>query len=283
MPYDSARQRRFMHARHPGIASRWDEEERKRKSGVGKRMSGGSFESGPSAVVRGGTRRRVRRNTLSFSGHGGHGRRYGAEPGVERYSKAFVPTSVLSRTGKLGQLVDQGAQTLGAGMQAGRTGAAAASPTNKPGKVLMATGQKVGQATATPARAATTGATIGAAGTAATMGVTRPQQDPTRLSKAAGVMQVAVHGNRPRRYDPEEHRQRRLGAAQGIANTAGAAGLAAGAREYRDINRTRRATREGARIVNSRVARRVGGGLAALAAGEKIRRHANDPRNRGWK
>jgi hypothetical protein len=31
MPYKSAAQRRFMHARHPDIAARWDAEERKTK------------------------------------------------------------------------------------------------------------------------------------------------------------------------------------------------------------------------------------------------------------
>lgn len=32
MPYKSDRQRRYLHAKHPQIAKRWDEEERKSKA-----------------------------------------------------------------------------------------------------------------------------------------------------------------------------------------------------------------------------------------------------------
>jgi len=40
MPYKSAKQRRYMHAKHPGIAKRWDAEargKRKTKKSKGKR------------------------------------------------------------------------------------------------------------------------------------------------------------------------------------------------------------------------------------------------------
>lgn len=38
MPYKSDKQRRFMHAKHPEIAKRWDKEERKAR-GLKKKVS----------------------------------------------------------------------------------------------------------------------------------------------------------------------------------------------------------------------------------------------------
>jgi hypothetical protein len=357
MPYASDRQRGFMHAQHPGIAARWDAEQHNRKrrrdgsSSVGKRASGGSFESGPSTIVRGVSRGVRRRNSVSssFGGTPGHGRRYGPESGLEHYAgrssvAKFDPTSVLSRTGKLGQVVQTGmqtartgAKTLGEGIRAGQMGSAPmASPVGggpngtggalgRSGKVLLGTGQKLGQATSSPMRAAATGGAIGAAGTAATATAMGGQKDPNQnvgkadyqnwqdempgggtphhvrqhqARQAANAqretareqkradrknMVTPMRGSRPRNYDPEAHRQRRIGSAQGVANTAGAASLAAGAHEYRKLNLTRRKLGQGERVLNRSAAGRIGGGALALAAGEKIRRHGNDPRNRAWR
>ena len=41
MPYASDKQRRFMHARHPDIAKRWDAEIRTGKRKSGKRKASG--------------------------------------------------------------------------------------------------------------------------------------------------------------------------------------------------------------------------------------------------
>jgi hypothetical protein len=370
MPYDSDRQRGFMHAQHPGIARRWDKEEhdakrRKRSSNVGKRMSGGSFDSGPSTIVRGVARQRVRRNTTlaRYAGTPGHGKRYGPEPGLEVYrgrstvaKGVFSPTSVLSRAGKLGETLQGAGQQVMSGIKAGQAGnaAQAGSAVGRGGKALVATGQKLGQATATPMRAATTGGAIGATGTVAAQTAVPGQKDPNGVGKAAlhismselrirdpqararisttrdralrhrahgarqslrefnragdqrlseaqrsvhkadrerGVMVTRLHGSSPRNYDPEAQRQRRLGSSQGVANTVGAAGVAGGAAHLRELNRKAKVTaRDGtstgvrrAIAVNRRGGAMLGGGLAALAVGEKVRRHANDPRNRAWR
>jgi hypothetical protein len=39
MPYDSDKQRKFMHAKHPKIAARWDKEIKKKKTPTKKRSS----------------------------------------------------------------------------------------------------------------------------------------------------------------------------------------------------------------------------------------------------
>lgn len=44
MPYKSEKQRRFMHAEHPEIAKRWDEEEKKAKEH--KKKKGGKKKDG---------------------------------------------------------------------------------------------------------------------------------------------------------------------------------------------------------------------------------------------
>ena len=39
MPYKSEKQRKFMHAKHPGIAARWDREAKKKKKSKKRRKS----------------------------------------------------------------------------------------------------------------------------------------------------------------------------------------------------------------------------------------------------
>jgi hypothetical protein len=319
MPYDSDRQRGFMHAQHPGIARRWDKEEhdakrRKRSSNVGKRMSGGSFDSGPSTIVRGVARQRVRRNTTlaRYAGTPGHGKRYGPEPGLEVYrgrstvaKGVFSPTSVLSRAGKLGETLQGAGQQVMSGIKAGQAGnaAQAGSAVGRGGKALVATGQKLGQATATPMRAATTGdralrhrahgarQSLREFNRAGDQRLSEAQRSVHKADRERGVMVTRLHGSSPRNYDPEAQRQRRLGSSQGVANTVGAAGVAGGAAHLRELNRKAKVTaRDGtstgvrrAIAVNRRGGAMLGGGLAALAVGEKVRRHANDPRNRAWR
>jgi hypothetical protein len=39
MPYKSEKQRKYMHAKHPGIAARWDREAKRKKSTKRKRST----------------------------------------------------------------------------------------------------------------------------------------------------------------------------------------------------------------------------------------------------
>lgn len=309
MPFKSTAQQRYMYSQHPEIASRWTEEMRQSRrkgakehpiksanlpSHVGKRMTGGSFTSGPSAIVRGSARTTARRNTVGrYGGHTVHGSRK-AEPGLEVYrsssrsrvAKAFTPTNMLSA------LKDTG-KDIATGMNIARDSRQGMLiPSGKP-TMGNKIGQAVGSATATPGKTAATvgtAATIGAAGGAAmTPKKQVGQRGPADLSKA-DTMSVRLHGASGRSYDPEGRRQRRLGAAMAASAGGGAAATAAGGKHLRDLNREAKVTaRTGASTgvkhtgaVSRRGAVLVGGGIAGLAAANRIRRYANDPSNRKW-
>lgn len=111
----------------------------------------------------------------------------------------------------------------------------------------------------------------------------------------SGTLRVRTHGPTHRHFDPESRRQRRLGQAQASTGIAGGGLIAAGVKSTKSFNERHKvvplATHAdaaaahhvaGSLAVRSKPAAAVVGGAALLAGSNKIRRYANDPRNREW-
>lgn len=406
MPFKSTAQQGFMYANHPKIARRWSDEMKQahRKgakehpikaahlprhvgsgtSNVGKRLSGGSFDKGPSTVVVGQARTRTRRGTLQRFGSGSlaHGTR--RPQALEHYSKGLgsdfragmnigrdlrpnMPQvrGVMKPATRAGNLVGAATATnrrklvlgVGLGTTAGVAGdklskaatftptsvlmrakppapaqvpASAAPPVSsqaggqlRPGVLVPnapagggngSPAQALGGAKSTPMKTNGTlkpTTAMGAVGSAAGAKVQKDWRDelpeggshedtraaaraerrqpPARIGGSRAIP-VRVHSARPRHYDAEGNRQRRLGAAMAGTGIAGGIGVHSGVQHLRALNqRTKVVARQGASsgiknvmAVDRRGAGRIAGGLAGLAAAGKLARYARDPRNREW-
>ncbi len=272
MPYQSDKQRRFMHARHPGIAARWDQEihESKKKGRVSKMQP-------------------------RYGGAGTRGHRItGDDSAIEKkYPSKEEPKTAAHRTHQIASKVG-----LAAGMTAIGTGVAGGyddqfeninrhaeaaghmkfendTARMKGFKGRWSRGQKAavhgiiaGQnMRKRPLGAVTTGAqlaTVGSLGTSIAAGSKYGKEQKARAARtraankakklaAAGATEDASKAA-PRYYDDENRRQRRLGQYQGVLGLGGAAAAGEGGRRiYQDTKKLRDLTvREDAKGATAR-------------------------------
>lgn len=263
--------------------------------------SGGSYERGPSSMVRGGKPLTVARRGRSsrYGNNASHGTRLEVFRGhqdqpktkLARFAKGPVwqPTSVA---------LAQQPLTPPNGVSAGPTSTAAGGLV-KPGMLVPSSGAPQANVSGRAAGGQKSGS-IKASGklkpsvTTGSVGSIASAQ-PVKKDDPPGTLRVRSHGPTHRHFDPESRRQRRLGQAQASTGIAGGGLIAAGVKSTKSFNERHKvvplATHAnaaashhvaGSLAVRAKPAAAVAGGLAALAGSNKIRRYANDPRNREW-
>ena len=228
MPYKSAKQRRFMHARHPQIAARWDD----KYGGTVAKSSYGSVASGrrilDEDLVEKGIMPVIAR-VRPAAGRGGRRVMTGDINGPRVVGKAFSLSAFKGLRQPGGMKGTVGG--FKSGLSAGRTGATRlASPASAGARMGMSAGRAIG------ANPMATGAVAGAGLTAGVLGGSGQRESPSIYTPPQPL--YTPFGKRS--YDPEGERRFRQGA---YAAGTGIGALELGRRGYKDIKEATRLTR----------------------------------------